>query len=56
MKIFFIPSLPSRTASVPSVGLEDIARALLGQVVHGFEGETLENADLVRLGGEGVSE
>ncbi|PVH91864.1 hypothetical protein DM02DRAFT_311773 [Periconia macrospinosa] len=40
------------TGVVPSVGLRDISKALLDQVVGGFEKETLENADLVRLGRE----
>ncbi|CAI6235652.1 unnamed protein product [Periconia digitata] len=38
------------TGVVPSVGLREISKAMLDQVVGGFEKDPLLNADLVRLG------
>ena len=38
------------TMSVPSIGVTDIAAAMLHEVVNGFEKEPLENDDLVRIG------
>ncbi|KAE9364252.1 hypothetical protein N431DRAFT_388245 [Stipitochalara longipes BDJ] len=38
------------TAALKNITREDCATAILRQVVHGFEKETLTNADLVRLG------
>ncbi|KPM45560.1 hypothetical protein AK830_g941 [Neonectria ditissima] len=38
------------TQSIPNVGLEELATAVLDQSVRGLESETLSNADLVRLG------
>ena len=37
-------------ASVPSIGNDEIAAAMLAQVVDGFEKDPLPNADLVRIG------
>ncbi|KAI1842887.1 hypothetical protein JX266_010905 [Neoarthrinium moseri] len=38
------------TNIVPSVSVEEVAAAMLQQVVDGFEKDPLENADLIRLG------
>lgn len=38
------------TRAIPNVTRVEIAKAVLGQVVGGFEKEVLTNADLVRLG------
>jgi hypothetical protein len=38
------------TDSLANVSRKDCAAAILQQVIHGFEKETLNNADLVRLG------
>lgn len=38
------------TRAIPNVSCTEIATAVLGQVVGGFEKEVLSNADLVRLG------
>jgi len=38
------------TDSLLNVSRKDCAAAILHQVVHGFEKETLGNADLVRIG------
>jgi hypothetical protein len=35
---------------VPVASVEEVSRAMLKQVVSGFEKEVLENSDLVRLG------
>ena len=35
---------------LPSVGLEELAAAMLDQVLHGFEKDPLLNADLVEIG------
>ncbi|KAJ5176057.1 uncharacterized protein N7482_001934 [Penicillium canariense] len=35
---------------LPHIDLPDIAAALLDQVVHGFEEDTLSNSDLIRIG------
>lgn len=35
---------------LPHIDLPDIAAALLDQVTHGFEKDTLSNDDLVRIG------
>ena len=40
------------TRAIPNVTREDLAAAVLGQVLHGFDKEMLSNADLVRLGRE----
>ncbi|KAH6690277.1 hypothetical protein F5X68DRAFT_259753 [Plectosphaerella plurivora] len=40
------------TGLVPAASVESVSRAMLKQVVYGFEKEQLENADLVRLGEE----
>lgn len=39
------------TGVVPIVSVEEASRAMLKQVVSGFEKEVLENSDLARLGG-----
>ena len=36
--------------AIPTVALIECAAALLGQVVHGFEKEPLNNSDLIELG------
>jgi hypothetical protein len=38
------------TRAIPNVARTELAAALLGQVVDGFEKEPLTNADLIRLG------
>jgi hypothetical protein len=38
------------TRVVPVASVEEVSRAMLKQVVSGFEKEVLENSDLVRLG------
>lgn len=38
------------TRATPNVSLEELSAAVLDQAIHGFEKETLSNADLVRLG------
>ncbi|KAF7561478.1 hypothetical protein G7046_g2654 [Stylonectria norvegica] len=38
------------TRAIPNVRRKELAAAVLGQVVQGFEKESLSNADLVRLG------
>jgi hypothetical protein len=38
------------TGVVPSVRVEEVAAAMLQQVVNGFEKDPLTNADLVRIG------
>ncbi|CZR58951.1 uncharacterized protein PAC_08843 [Phialocephala subalpina] len=38
------------TRAIPNVSREELAAALLDQVVHGFEKGPLTNADLIRLG------
>jgi hypothetical protein len=38
------------TGVVPAASVEIVSRAMLKQVVHGFEKEQLENSDLVRIG------
>ena len=38
------------TRAIPNVSRRQVAAAVLDQLVHGFEKETLSNADLVRLG------
>ena len=37
-------------ASVPSIGVVEIAAAMLEQVIHGVEHDPLSNEDLVRIG------
>lgn len=41
-----VPNVPG----LPLVELQDIAAAMLDQVVNGFEKDTLSNDDLVRIG------
>ena len=36
--------------SLPNVDVGEISAAMIHEVIHGFEKETLENADLVRIG------
>jgi len=43
-------------ASLPSVGVVEIAAAMLDQVVNGFEKDPLMNDDLVRIGQKALSE
>ena len=38
------------TRAIPNVGREELAAALLSQLLGGFEKETLTNADLVEMG------
>ena len=38
------------TRMIPNVSRTELAAAILGQVVHGFEKEPLTNIDLVQLG------
>ncbi|PWY64731.1 hypothetical protein BO94DRAFT_629345 [Aspergillus sclerotioniger CBS 115572] len=38
------------TRAIPNVHLTEVAAALLNQAVQGFEQETLDNSDLVRIG------
>jgi len=38
------------TRAIPNVSRTELAAAILGQVVRGFEKEPLTNADLVQLG------
>lgn len=38
------------TVSLPSVGVREISTVMLNQSLFGFEKDTLENDDLVRLG------
>lgn len=40
------------TRAIPNVSRVELAAAMLKQVVHGFEKETLTNADLVQMGQE----
>ena len=40
--------------SLPSVGVGDVAAAMLHEVVNGFGKEPLENEDLVRIGGQAL--
>jgi hypothetical protein len=45
------PGKEKRTVpGVPNVNLSDVAAAMLDQVVHGFEKDTLRNDDLTRIG------
>lgn len=37
---------------IPNVSRSELAAAVLSQVLHGFSGEMLSNADLVRIGQE----
>ena len=37
------------TMGVPSIGIEQISKAMLDQVIHGFEKDPLLNDDLIRL-------
>ena len=39
---------------LPKVNVEDISAAMIHEVMHGFEKEPLENADLVRIGREAL--
>ncbi|KAL2039747.1 hypothetical protein N7G274_007606 [Stereocaulon virgatum] len=41
---------------VPSVGVKEISAAMLHQVLNGFEKETLQNDDLVRIGRQALSD
>lgn len=41
------------TRAIPNVSRSELATAVLDQAIHGFEKETLSNADLVRLGQAG---
>jgi hypothetical protein len=41
--------------TIDSVKLNDIAAAMLEQIVNGFEKDTMLNADLVRIGGSAQS-
>lgn len=38
------------TRAIPNVSREELAAAMLSQLVNGFEKETLTNADLVEMG------
>jgi hypothetical protein len=38
------------TRAIPNVNRRELSAAVLNQAVHGFDKETLSNADLVRLG------
>lgn len=46
------PNVPG----LPLVELQDIAAAMLDQVVNGFEKDTLSNDDLVRIGKKALGE
>ena len=35
---------------LPKIDVGEISAAMINEVMHGFEKDTLENADLVRLG------
>ncbi|KAH8697266.1 hypothetical protein BGW36DRAFT_427232 [Talaromyces proteolyticus] len=51
------PSRPKREIpGLPHIELTDIAAALLSQVVHGFEKDTLSNDDMVRIGQKALAE
>ncbi|KAK7033432.1 succinate-semialdehyde dehydrogenase [Favolaschia claudopus] len=39
-----------RTMGIPNITVEEVAAAMLHQVIHGFEKEPLVNEDLVRIG------
>ncbi|GAW20838.1 hypothetical protein ANO14919_103500 [Xylariales sp. No.14919] len=41
---------PDRAVNVPRINLSDLSAALLDQVVNGFEKDTLQNEDLIRIG------
>lgn len=47
-----VPNVPG----LPKVELQDVAAALLDQVVNGFEKDTLLNDDLTRIGQEALGE
>ena len=40
---------------MPSIKRTEIATAMLEQVIHGFESDTLSNDDLIRLGKPGTA-
>ena len=40
--------------SLPKIDVEEISAAMIHEVMHGFEKEPLENADLVRIGREAL--
>ena len=40
---------------VPNIDLQVIAAALLGQIINGFEKDTLSNADMIRIGQEALT-
>lgn len=44
------------TRAIPNVSRRELSAAVLNQAVHGFNKETLSNADLVRLGQEVLEE
>ena len=41
--------------SVPSVGVAEIAAAMLHEIINGFQKEPLENDDLVRIGRQALA-
>lgn len=47
-----VPNVPG----LPKVELQDVAAALLDQVVNGFEKDTLLNDDLTRIGQKTLGE
>ena len=40
------------TGAVDTIGVKEVAAAMLHQVVHGFETEPLTNSDMMRIGGK----
>ena len=44
------------TVGLPSLYVGEVAAALLHEVVHGFEKESLENDDLVRIGKQALTQ
>ena len=41
--------------SVPNLTVEEISAAMLDEIINGFQKETLENDDLVRIGRQALA-
>jgi hypothetical protein len=44
------------TRAIPNVSRAELAAAMLSQLIHGFEKETLTNSDLVQMGRPAVKD